>query len=236
MAACKKKRDAMLEITNRWVAEHTGAMVGLLLLQGVQNPPYCATLETAKRAIEAQLRAQYNSKTALSEHPVLAKYADYYKRFKKTYHVCHQLESVIFKNKNLPTSAALVESMFVAELKNGLLTAGHDFSALQGPLRLDSGTGTESYVLINGKEQLVKSGDMYIADSLGVLSSIIHGPDFRTRITATTQTVLYTVYAPPGFNQQTLLNHLTDIHDYTKLISPGAKAVRKELVPAASTQ
>lgn len=224
----------MLQIADRWTAAHPGASVGLLVLRNVHNPEYCAALETAKRAVEAQLRAQYATKNSLAEHQTLTIYTDYYKQFKKTYHVYHQLESVIFKGKSLPCAAALVEAMFLAELKNGLLTAGHDLAALQGSLRLDVGTGTESYLLMNGKEQLVKPGDMFIADSLGILSSIIHGPDSRTRITGQTQKVLFTVYAPPEIDQQTLLNHLSDIHTYTKLISPDAEVETQKIIVAAS--
>jgi hypothetical protein len=45
-------------------------------------------------------------------------YHDYYKRFKKTYHILLQLESIVFKNKSIPKVSSLVEAMFMAELKN----------------------------------------------------------------------------------------------------------------------
>jgi hypothetical protein len=56
----------------------------------------------------------------------LKTYNNYYKKFKKTYHVLLQLESIVFKNKSIHKVASLVEVMFIAELKNLLLTAGHD--------------------------------------------------------------------------------------------------------------
>ena len=59
-------------------------------------------------------------------------YAAYYERFNKTYHVQLQLESVALKGKSIPRVSALVEAMFMAELENLLLTAGHDLDVVQG--------------------------------------------------------------------------------------------------------
>ena len=69
----------------------------------------------------------------------LPAYAAYYKRFGQRYHVGMQLESVAQKGKDLPDVAALVEGMFVAELRNLILTAGHDLDQIALPLRLDVG-------------------------------------------------------------------------------------------------
>lgn len=44
-----------------------------------------------------------------------------------------------------PSVAALVEAMFIAELKNLLLTAGHDLDAVELPLKLDIARGGERY-------------------------------------------------------------------------------------------
>ena len=125
-------------------------------------------------------------------------YKDYYRRFNKTYHVQLQLESILYKNKSIPSVSALVEAMFMAEMKNMLLTAGHDLDAVQLPLILDVSTGEESYVLMRGDEQTVKPGDMLIADRVGVISNIIYGPDQRTQIRASTRSAIFTVYAPAG--------------------------------------
>ena len=51
------------------------------------------------------------------------------KHLKKTYHVQHQLESVVLKGKSLPNVAALVAAMFMAERDDLLLTASTGASA-----------------------------------------------------------------------------------------------------------
>ncbi len=150
----------------------------------------------------------------------LKTYHDYYKRFKKTYHVLLQLESIVFKNKPIPKIATLVEVMFMAELKNLLLTAGHNLDVADIPIKLDVASGGEKYTLLNGQEKELLSGDMMISDSQGIISSIIYGPDKRTQITSDIQHVLFTVYAPPGIEKSKVFLHLQDIQNYVHIISP----------------
>lgn len=212
----------MLCATDLWKETYPGASAGYLVLGNVSNPACCESLEESKRKLEATLRTRFLRKENLSLDPAMAAYSNYYKRHKKTYHVLQQLESIIFKGKSIPRVAGLVEAMFMAELKNGLLTAGHDYAALQGSLLLDVAAGDESYVLINKREQLAKAGDMKMSDSRGMISSVIHGPDFRTRIVPETKKVVFTVYAPSDISQQTVANHLTDIYAFVKQCAPDA--------------
>ena len=214
----------MLIVSQAWKATYPGAAQGLLVMRNVANLEHHPKLEKRKAELEEQLRARFAGydKAALTTLPSVQPYVAYYGQFKKTYHVLLQLESVALKGKPLPRVAALVEAMFMAELKNQLLTAGHDLEALREPLRLDVATGDERYILLNGKEETLKAGDMFIADAEGVTSSILYGPDYRTRITPDTCTALFTVYAPPGIEPATVRQHLEDIRAYVMLIAPEA--------------
>lgn len=190
----------MFKTNPSWKSSFPGAHAGVLEMRNVSNPAHHDGLEKRKTEIEEQLCAQFSGqdRATIANHPVLKVYGEYYKRFKKTYHVQLQLESIVLKGKSIPTVASLVECMFMAEVKNMLLTAGHDLDKLQFPLRLDVTKGDESYVLLRGETQTVKAGDMMISDGLGIISNIIYGPDQRTQITAETRNVVFTVYAPAG--------------------------------------
>jgi len=159
----------------------------------------------------------------MSSLPILQAYNTYYRRFKKTYHVQLQLESIAWKGRSIPSVSALVEAMFMAEMKNMLLTAGHDLDILRLPLILDVSKGTESYTLLRGDEQVLKAGDMMISDRRGIISSIVYGPDQRTQITDGTRNVVFSVYAPPGINELTVAQHLQDIQEYVMVIAPQAQ-------------
>jgi len=215
----------MFKVTSTWKSTFPNAHAGVLAMHNVSNPAHHVELEKLKAELEEGLRFQFagQDRAAIASHPVLKAYGEYYKRFKKTYHVQLQLESIVLKGKSIPTVASLVECMFMAEVKNMLLTAGHDLDKLQLPLTLDVTQGTESYTVMRGEEQIVKAGDMTISDQAGIISNIIYGPDQRTQITESTRNVVFTVYAPAGIEVQAITQHLEDMRDYVLVIAPDAE-------------
>lgn len=215
----------MLIVSKAWKDTYPGAAVGLLAMQDVANPEDHSALDQRKEALEEELRARFAGyeRASLRELPILKAYHAYYKRFDKTYHVQLQLESLVLKGKPIPRVAALVECMFMAELKNQLLTAMHDMDLVEFPVRLDVADGSEQFMAYNGEAKVLKPGDMYIADQQGVISSVIYGPDQRTRIQPGTRRALFTVYAPPGIDEKAVWEHLGDIQAYVHLITPEAK-------------
>lgn len=214
----------ILQVTEAWRAAYPDAHAGLLVMRGVENPAVHPRLERRKQALEAEVRARFagQERSAVAGFGPIPAYAAYYRRFDKTYHVEAQLASIAFKGKPLPTVAALVEAMFMAEVKNALLTAGHDLDRLELPVALDVAGGEERYTLMRGQEQRLKAGDMMMADRAGVISSILYGPDQRTQIRPETENVLFAVYAPPGIDPEAVRAHLEDIRDHVLVVSPAA--------------
>lgn len=210
----------MLTVTNNWKKTYPGAHCGILVMNNVSNPLQPAGLDRVKREIEADLRALFKDRSELKLLEPIRAYQSYYKEFNKTYHVLQQLESVIFKGKPIPTVSALVESMFIEELRNLLLTAGHDLDSVEAPVTLDVAKGDEDYTLINGRDQIVKPRDMILKDLKGVISSVLCGPDQRTRITPSTSNVLFVVYAVPGISEKMVTQHLQGIEANVKIIAP----------------
>lgn len=153
-------------------------------------------------------------------------YVAYYKRFKKTYPLLLQLKTLIVEQKPFPVVSALVDAMFMAEMNNLLLTAGHDLDRLVSPVIIDISRGNESYMKLSGQPQQLKLNDMIMADEEGVISSVLYGPDHRTRITADTQNVLFVVYAPGGIEKEELCRHLEDIKENVLLFRPLPKLSR----------
>lgn len=214
----------MFEITSALKSTYPNAHAGVLVMKNVTNPPQCPALNTQKEALESQIRQRFTGKdrSAILTLPVIQAYEAFYKRFNKTYHVQLQVESIAFKGKTIPSVAALVEAMFMAEIKNMLLTAGHDLDVLQLPIRMDVAKGDERYTMMRGQEQVLKPGDMFMADRSGVISSIIYGPDQRTPIKDETRNVIFTVYAPPGIETNTIERHLMDIQQNVLIVAPQA--------------
>jgi DNA/RNA-binding domain of Phe-tRNA-synthetase-like protein len=215
----------MFEVTTAWKSAYPEAHAGVLVMRSVSNPAHDPALESRKAALEDGLRSQFSGqdRATIARHPVLQAYGDYYRRFKKTYHIQLQLESILLKGKSIPSVAALVEAMFMAEVKDLLLTAGHDLDSLHLPLTLDVATGSERYTLLRGEDQVLKAGDMMISDQIGVISSILYGPDQRTQISSDTRNVIFTVYAPPGIDEQTVAQHLQGIKENVMVFASQAQ-------------
>ena len=215
----------MFEVTSTWKTTYPEARLGVLVMRAVSNPPHDPGLEDKKAALEEELRSRFSGqdRTTIANHPVLQAYGNYYRQFKKTYHIQLQLESIVLKGKSIPSVAALVEAMFMAEMQDFLLTAGHDLDALQLPLALDVATGTEQYTLLRGEQQTLKPADMIIRDQTGIISSILYGPDQRTQITPDTRNVVFTAYAPPGIGESTVTEHLQHIQENVMVFTPQAE-------------
>jgi DNA/RNA-binding domain of Phe-tRNA-synthetase-like protein len=138
--------------------------------------------------------------------------------------------NLVAHGKNIPNVSAVVEAMFMAELKNMLLTAGHDLEKIKLPLILKQSSGDESYTGINGKLVITVPGDIMIMDDESVISSILKGPDSKTRIGEKARQVLFTVYAPTGINENDIIRHLNDIESNIHVFSPDAKTMDKYVI------
>lgn len=212
----------MFEVSERWKSLYPEARVAMLVVHGVVNVAEHPELERGKRAVEHELRRVFVNPEAIKADAVIQAYTAYYKRFEKTYHVAGQMKTLVVKQEPLPVVSGLVDVMFVAEMKNRLLTAGHDLGKVVPPVVLDAAAGDETYVKMNREKQVAKAGDMMTADRVGILSTVIHGPDYRSRIIPGTREVLYVTYAPAGIALDRLLGHARDIRDSILLFSPQA--------------
>lgn len=223
-----------IKFSNRWRETFPGAHIGLLGVAGVDNTSSSSALEQHKSAVEADLRQKYAemSRTDLLDLEVFKVYKAYYKKFKKTYHVLLQLESIVHQGKSLPAVSPLVDAGFTAELETLVLTAGHDADLLVEPVMIDAADGSEVYRLMNGNEQQSKAGDMLMRDAVGVVCTIIYGQDQRTPVSARTRRALYVAYAPAGVRAAAVQNHLETIQENVLLIAPQASVEYLHVEPA----
>lgn len=110
--------------------------------------------------------------------------------------------------------------MFHAELKNRILTSGHDLNFINGQeLIFDLTNGDETYFKINGKEQRLKPQDILLRDAEGILANILFGPAKRSSITKNTNNVLYFAWSPHNINDEQIIAHLQDILSNIELVN-----------------
>jgi DNA/RNA-binding domain of Phe-tRNA-synthetase-like protein len=206
----------MVAFTQSVKEEYPCMQCGVMTVDGVSSKADRSVVDgIVKKELERirSMHEGYNRQAALATEP-LCHYASYYKRWGKSYHVLGQLESILLKGKGIPPVGAPVEAMFLAEVGNLLLTAGHDFDLIEGKLTVDVAKEAIPYQGISGKETRLVENDVYLSDEKGVLSSILGGPDYRTRITSETKCALYFVYGVPGVKKALIQNHLRDISSF----------------------
>lgn len=226
-----ERRNIMLQISKELKEAYPGGWIGEISFKNVKvDEAGMISLKKVKEELSDSLRSKYKdyNRAALIQVEPVNSYVTYYKRFKKTYHVLLQLESIILKGKSIPESNPLVMIMFMAELKNLILTAAHDLDRIALPVGVELSTkGEERYQLLNNMEKELLEGDMFMEDREGIISSIIYGPDNRTQISEKTNKVLYTVYVPPGIEKTLVNEHLNDIVHYIQLATPQAEMIER---------
>ncbi|MHA2249635.1 MAG: phenylalanine--tRNA ligase beta subunit-related protein [Candidatus Kariarchaeaceae archaeon] len=189
--------------------------IGILIVKNVQVMKNDPRLESEKRKLESYIRKNYHDVENLAVIPV---YNQFFKKFGKVYPIQYQIQSIL-SGKKFHSTFNIVEAMYLAELKNFYLTAGHDLDTLGSKLETKLTHGNEQYLKINGKEQKLKSGDIVTIDEGGIISSVLYGPDYRTQITEKTMNCLFFSYFPYGENNETIKQHFEDITNNIRIIS-----------------
>lgn len=223
-----------ISCTAKWKAAFPGAMIGLLEISRVDNTVENEALNHLKRETETSLREKYKvyDRQKFLDHPVMAAYERYYKRFDKTYHVQLQVESIVLKGKNLPDVSPLVDANFSAEVSTFVLTAGHDADRLEEPVFIDVSHGDDMLDLMNGPTRVIRAGDMVMRDRHGVCCTILYGQDNHSPIIAKTRHVLFVSYAPAGVPRDVVLAQLSKIEATVRLFSPQARVEQSQILSA----
>ncbi len=196
-----------ITLTHRLKETYPDSIFGSLIIKNVPNRKKDKTLEGQKRNLERKIREEY---VEVDKDDMLQYYNTYFKMGKKTYPIEFQINTI--KNgRKFPQVSVLVDSMFVAELKNKILTSGHDLDEIQGELTFDVSQGGEQYVKLNDQDQTLKKNDVILKDKRGILASILYGPARRTAITLKTTNALYFAWCPLLIDEELIRSHLNII-------------------------
>jgi len=212
----------MLTIDDSVRELYPGAKMGILAVKDVSDSGFMTEEEVAEFLQDLSRKyAQFEREELKELYPISA-YIAYYKKFGSSYHLLGQLESLIKGKKTANFDSGLLQAMFLSEMDDMLLTAGHDLAKLHLPLELKIATGEETYQSISGKEAVVVIRDLLLIDKEGPVSSILKGPDFPSRITSQTSEVLFSVYAPPGIGEGYIKDSLKKLEKRIRALSPSS--------------
>lgn len=213
----------MLTIDDSVRAFYPGAKMGILAVKDVSYSSLLTEQEITEFLNYLCRKYAHLERREIKELYPISAYIAYYKKFSSNYHLLAQLESMIKGKKAVNYDSGLLQAMFLSEMDDMLLTAGHDLSKLHMPLQLKIATGAETYQSISGKEVSTVEGDLMLFDSTGPLSSILRGPDLKSRITSSTTAVLFSVYAPPGIDEGYIEDNLHKLEKRIRALSPSSR-------------
>lgn len=213
----------MLTIGDSVHALYPGAKMGILAVKDVSDSGIMADEEVDKFLNYLKRKYAHLERQELKELNPISAYVAYYKKFGANYHLLAQLESMLKGKKTANFDSGLLQAMFLSEMDDMLLTAGHDLNKLHLPLKLKVASGAETYQSISGKEVSIVEGDLMLTDSNGPISSILKGPDFPSRITLTTSEVLFSVYVPAGIDEVYIEDSLQKLEKRIRAIAPSSR-------------
>jgi len=188
----------------------------------LQTEAFYSLVEEELSALRRQY-AEYDRKAVFGEDP----YVRFFKKFKKTYPVMMQFESVLFKGRPFPRNNPVAEVPFLMEIVTHVLSGTHDADQICGTVELYSETCKEDFPGMRGTPFHTYPGDFCGRDDEGIIFSMIAGADARTCARTDSRHVLYPIFGTPDLSVDVIRNAMDVLSGYIRVLSPDA-----EIVPA----
>lgn len=198
----------------------------------VRYPDRESWQEDAFRAlVEAELAVlpgryeNYDRKAVFAENP----WFRFFKKFKKTYPVMLQFESVAFKGRPFPMDNPVTAVPFLLEVTTHVLSGTHDVTSIEGPVELYLSTDKTPFTGRRGEELHTYPGDFCARDRAGIIFSEIAGTDERTCARADSRHVFYPVFGTPDLPESAIAEALDRLEAIVRVLAPEARTERAVL-------
>jgi len=219
-----------LTVTEKLKETYPAIQLAALVVHNVQNKDRDERLEKEKKMLEQYIRENFREPEKIKR---VEQYNEFYQKFDATFPIEYQIKSIL-NGKEIPSVGCLVEVMFMAELKNCCLTAGHDLDLIEGDLILDLAKGGEIYLKINDEEQKIKEGDIILSDRQGIIASVLYGPDSRTKITPFLKNIIYMTYFIFPIAGRKIISIMDNLVNYLRIVEgPQVQIEKVKIYPTA---
>lgn len=163
--------------------------------------------------------ADYDRKAVFGENP----YNRYFKRYKKTYPVLQQLESLLLKGRPFPGGNPVNEAAFLTELQTQMLLGAHDADRMRGAVELFCPAEKLPFPGMRGEEVHTYPGDVSGRDEDGIILSMIAGADERTCIHPDSRRVAYLFFGAPGVTGEQIRTVQGVLAGHVRTLAPDAE-------------
>ena len=170
-----------------------------------------------------QLHAKYDDgydrKAVFGENP----YFRFFKKFKKTYPVMMQFESIMFKGRPFPEEDPIMGVPFLLELTTFVLSGTHDLKCVDGPVNLFTPSEKLPFPGMRGEEAHTYPHDICGRDNSGIIFSMIAGADDRTCIHPDTRHLFHPVFGTPDTSAESIADAVKRLEFFVKILAPNAE-------------
>lgn len=101
-----------------------------------------------------------------------------------------------------PSVNLYIDTHIMAEMGFGILMAIQDLDRFDGGWLLDLATEGETFQGVSGKRIICKKDEIVLRDEKGIVCSLFQGPDFKTKIDASSKNIVVYVFTAPGIVEE----------------------------------
>jgi DNA/RNA-binding domain of Phe-tRNA-synthetase-like protein len=101
-----------------------------------------------------------------------------------------------------------IDTHMIAEMCHGILMAIQDLDRFNGEWKLDLADEGETFQSVSGRMLSCRDGEIVLRDKTGMVCSLFQGPDFRTRVDASSKNITVYVFTAPGIQEEHTENGL----------------------------
>lgn len=198
-------------------ASFPGALLGVVVVRGIDNRGEDLTLSELLRAEEARVRSELAG-VALAEHPRIAPWREAYRKFgvtpKRATSSIENLLRRVLKGEAVRPINRLVDLYNVVSLRHLLPAGGEDLGAVEGTVRLTFAGEGEAPVALLGEAEArpPHPGEVIYKDDVGAICRRWNWKEAdRTKLTETTTAALLVVEALPPAKPADVQGALADL-------------------------
>jgi DNA/RNA-binding domain of Phe-tRNA-synthetase-like protein len=95
-----------------------------------------------------------------------------------------------------------IDTHIIAEMCHGILMAIQDLDRFHGPWTLDLAKESETFQGVSGRMISCKAEEIVLRDETGTVCSLFQGPDFRTKVDASSRNIVVYIFTAPGIQEE----------------------------------
>lgn len=184
-------------ISQKYLSKYSEVSFGLSLISGCQNPVNPGGFDQYKRKL---LRRMRKKETLAQITERIGIYETFFEGFGFDCPLPKHLKRTVMSG--FPRYDLMVDTHFMAEMCSGILVAVTDNDRFEGALTLDLADEGEKCTGMGGRKIITKSNEIVLRDEKEVVCVLCQGADEKTRVSGSTQNVLFYAYAVPGIDRQ----------------------------------